>query len=51
VTPALFVAASLYVVVGSVSSNPGNAALGMGILLLGVPVYHYWRRRSQASSA
>jgi APA family basic amino acid/polyamine antiporter len=51
VTPALFVAASLYVVVGSVSSNPGNAALGMGILLLGVPVFHYWRRRSRVPSA
>jgi APA family basic amino acid/polyamine antiporter len=50
VTPALFVAASLYVVVGSVSSNPGNAALGMGILLLGVPVFHYWRRRSRVPS-
>jgi basic amino acid/polyamine antiporter, APA family len=45
VTPALFVAASVYVVAGSVSSNPKNAILGTGILLVGVPVYGYWRRR------
>jgi APA family basic amino acid/polyamine antiporter len=45
VTPALFVSASLYVVIGSISSNPANAALGVGILLLGVPVFLYWRRR------
>jgi APA family basic amino acid/polyamine antiporter len=51
VTPALFVAASIYVVVGSISSNPGNAALGLGILLLGVPVFRYWSRRSRVSSA
>ena len=43
--PLLFIAAALYVVVGSVSSNPWNALLGTGILALGVPVYHYWRLR------
>ncbi len=51
VTPALFVAAALYVVVGSISSNPGNAALGVGILLLGVPVFRYWTRRSAVRPA
>lgn len=45
VTPLLFVAAALYVVVGSVSSNPRNALLGTGILALGVPVFFYWRGR------
>jgi basic amino acid/polyamine antiporter, APA family len=44
-TPALFVAAAVYVVVGSISSNPKNALLGSLILLLGVPVFGYWRRR------
>ncbi len=46
VTPVLFVAAALYVVAGSISSNPKNALLGSAILLLGVPVFHYWRRRN-----
>jgi basic amino acid/polyamine antiporter, APA family len=50
VTPLLFVLAAIYVVVGSISSNPLNALLGVGILLLGVPVFLYWRRRSAMAS-
>ena len=42
VTVTVFVAAAVYVVVGSVSSNPGNALRGALLLLLGVPVY-LWR--------
>jgi APA family basic amino acid/polyamine antiporter len=49
VTPALFIAAALYVVAGSISSNPRNALLGVVILLLGVPVFRYWKRRNRAS--
>jgi len=41
----VFVAAALYVVIGSIQSNPGNAARGAGLLLLGVPVYLYWNRQ------
>jgi basic amino acid/polyamine antiporter, APA family len=51
VTPLLFVLAAIYVVVGSISSNPRNALLGVGILLLGVPVFLYWQRRSRTTSA
>jgi len=47
-TPMLFLAASLYVVVGSITSNPGNALLGSLILALGVPVFLFWRRRAPA---
>jgi APA family basic amino acid/polyamine antiporter len=42
----LFAAAAGYVVVGSVLSNPGNAARGLGILAVGVPVFLYWRSMS-----
>lgn len=45
VTPALFVAAAVYVVIGSIASNPMNALLGLVILLLGVPVFLFWRHR------
>jgi APA family basic amino acid/polyamine antiporter len=44
VLPLFFIAAALYVVVGSVASNPGNAVRGVALLGLGVPVY-WWSRR------
>ena len=46
VTPILFLAAAVYVVVGSISSNPKNAALGTAILAIGVPVFWFWRGRT-----
>jgi APA family basic amino acid/polyamine antiporter len=45
-TPALFVAAAGFVVASSVAANPRNALIGSGLLLLGVPVYWYWSRRT-----
>lgn len=42
----LFVAAALYVVAGSVTSNPGNALKGTLMIAAGIPVYLFWRRRS-----
>lgn len=44
ITPALFLAAAVYVVVGSIQSNPRNALLGSAVLALGVPVFLYWKR-------
>jgi len=43
-TPAMFVAAALLVVTSSILGNPRNAGIGAGLLLLGVPVYLWWRR-------
>jgi basic amino acid/polyamine antiporter, APA family len=43
--PALFVLSAVYVVVSSVGSNPGNAAVGAGLILLGVPAFLFWSRR------
>jgi len=48
VTPALFIAAALFVVVSSVLSNPTNALYGTLLLLAGVPVFLFWRRRARA---
>ena len=42
----LFVGAAMYVVVGSIVSNPINALRGAGLLALGLPVYAFWRTRS-----
>jgi APA family basic amino acid/polyamine antiporter len=42
-TPALFVAASAFVVASAVAANPRNALIGTLLLALGVPVYWYWK--------
>ena len=42
---ALFVLAALYVVFGSIASNPGNALRGVLLLVAGVPVFLYWQRK------
>lgn len=47
-TPLLFVLAATYVVVSSVASNPRNAAIGTGLLALGVPVFAFSRWRGGA---
>jgi APA family basic amino acid/polyamine antiporter len=43
---ALFVLAAVYVVFGSIASNPGNAFRGVLLLLAGVPVFMFWQRRA-----
>ena len=48
ITPALFVVAAVYAVLGSVASNPGNALRGLLILAAGLPVYLFWRWRRAA---
>jgi len=50
VTPVVFILASLYVVGGSVRSNPHNALLGVLILAAGVPAFYYWRQRFQQTT-
>ena len=44
-TTAVFVAISALVVVNTVYKYPANSAVGLLILLAGVPVYLAWRRR------
>jgi APA family basic amino acid/polyamine antiporter len=48
-TTLAFVGAAAYVVLGSVVSNPGNALRGGALLLLGIPVFLYWRQRAAIS--
>ncbi|MES2124197.1 MAG: amino acid permease [Gemmatimonadota bacterium] len=49
VSTLLFIAAAVYVVIGSVASNPHNAIRGALLLLLGIPVFLYWRGRAAVS--
>lgn len=44
-TTLLFIAAAVYVMAGSIWSNPANAARGVVILALGVPVHWWWKRQ------
>ncbi|MDB4879645.1 MAG: amino acid permease [Gemmatimonadetes bacterium] len=48
VTPALFVASSLLLVLNTVIAQPARAALGMLAVLLGTPAFFFWRTRSRA---
>jgi APA family basic amino acid/polyamine antiporter len=45
---AIFVLAALYVVAGSIASNPLNAVKGTVLILLGIPVFRFWDRRNAA---
>jgi basic amino acid/polyamine antiporter, APA family len=45
-TPALFVAASAGVVVNTLFTQPVVSVAGLGVLLLGVPAFYAWRRRT-----
>ena len=45
VTPALFVLAAAFVVYSAIASNPKNAAIGAGLIVLGVPAYLFWNSR------
>ena len=42
--PGLFVVTALFIVLSSIWSNPGNAAIGMVLIGAGVPVWGWWRR-------
>ena len=48
----LFILAAVYVVIGSIRSNPGNALRGTLLLAAGVPAYFLWAsRRRRAPGA
>jgi APA family basic amino acid/polyamine antiporter len=45
-TTALFCAICAMVVVNTIYRYPANTAMGLGILVSGVPVYYFWSRRA-----
>jgi APA family basic amino acid/polyamine antiporter len=47
VLPIIFILAALYVVAGSIASNPASAIRGTGLIALGVPVFLFWQRRKR----
>ncbi len=44
--PALFVVASLAIVINQVVSDPGESAVGLLLVAVGLPVYYIWLRRA-----
>ena len=46
VTPLLYVAVSLWMMVWSLFSRPAESLIGLAIIAAGLPVYRIWRRRA-----
>ena len=51
VTPILFIAAALVIVLNTVLAQPIQSLVGLGLALLGIPAYLWWRTRRQVSPA
>jgi APA family basic amino acid/polyamine antiporter len=47
--PLVFILAALYVVAGSIASNPANAIKGTALIGLGIPVFWFWDRRRKSA--
>ena len=45
IVPLVFITASLIIVVMQVLNNPRDSALGLGMVLLGLPIYLLWAKR------
>jgi APA family basic amino acid/polyamine antiporter len=43
--PILFILSALVAVAGALVERPMESVLGLGLILLGLPGYVYWRRR------
>lgn len=46
ITPILFVLAAMVIVVNTVIAQPKQSLIGLGLALLGVPAYFWWRPRT-----
>lgn len=44
-TPAIFVISSMAIIVNQVVSDPGESAIGLALVLAGLPVYWLWTRK------
>ena len=47
ITPILFVGFSLWLVGSTIVAAPVDAAIGLGMIGLGVPVFLYWKGRGE----
>lgn len=47
--PALFIIASIGILINTLIEKTVESVAGIVLVLLGIPVYHYWRRKSSTS--
>jgi len=45
VIPILFIGALLLILINTIISKPVESVAGLGIVVIGLPVYYYWRRK------
>jgi len=50
VTPLVFIAFSVYLIGNTVLAEPRDSAIGIGLLLAGLPIFWYYRRRPPAGA-
>jgi APA family basic amino acid/polyamine antiporter len=50
VVPLVFIAASLVIVAMQIRAVPGDSAIGLGMVLAGLPVYFLWSRLRATTS-
>jgi len=43
IVPALFILGALYMVINTMTERPTESLAGLGLLVLGLPAYRYWR--------
>jgi APA family basic amino acid/polyamine antiporter len=48
VVPALFILASLILLLNTLNERPTESLLGLGLVALGLPAYFWWRKRGRA---
>ena len=48
ITPIIFIAIEVWFVLTIVSEKPVQSMAGLGFMLLGVPVYHFWKRKADS---
>lgn len=51
ITPLLFIAAAAALVVNTIVTQPGLAAIGLGIVLLGAPAYFIWSGKNRVQES
>jgi len=49
--PIIFIGINLAVFVNRLASEPGKSALGLAMILAGLPAYFFWRRRARTAEA